>query len=382
MKKSIESANFLRYNANSSGNASPDCVKRGISYAFDKSYIAVAKELNELANSMGLPGEWNTPAIYSKIIKKYGGSDRQRIYNFDPDMSEATTVDEFADKYNTGTYLLEVGKNREGSRSSHLVAIVDGEVIDSWDSRKWFVKKLYTVSHQHAAKTDIWSEDNVRTLTAAINDACSDNWHKITAKLAQKNSWSFSIPRVSSSRSSYKITCLISSRLTWAEGCSNQTNVEAKFVFTPTMTMDEAFEYIKKNAYTRVYDRLWTISKQIKDISEQYRIQQEIKEDVGLDAINRGVDLAFMDEREKRFFNSLPGSIRGRVKRLMIQNPGQFSDSYQVKLYPIDPNKTNSYNGKYVDFEAYNAADMKDMLKRYVEKGEVPYEDYEPSEEY
>jgi len=376
----VTSANLLKYNANNAGNSSPDCVKRAISYAFDKSYIAVSKDLNEFAKRLRFDA-WNVPGLYSQVIKHYGGGDRKRIYDFDPEMSESTTVNEFADKYNTGSYILEVGKKADTSLSSHLVAIVDGEVVDSWDSRPWFVKKVYVTNHQHAAKSDIWSEDNKRVLTQAVSEACTANWNKITAKLTGKYGWLFGTPTIRTDRTSYKLSCIISSRLTWGEGSSNMTHVEAKFVFTPTMTMDEALTYIKNNAYTRVYDRLYSITKQINDIIAQHETQKQLKESTA-DAIDRQVDLSFLDERERRFFNSLPGSIRGRMKTLMIQNPGQYSDSYQVKLYPIDPNKTNTYNGKYVSFEAYNASDMKDMLRRYADKGEIPYEDYDPYEEY
>jgi hypothetical protein len=88
-----------------------------------------------------------------------------------------------------------------------------------------------------------------------------------------------------------------------------------------------------------------------------------------------------MDGRERAFYNSLPGSIRARIVRINIQNPGQYSDSYDIQLIPKDE-RSNSYNGKYVDFEAYDAASMKDMLMRYETKGEIPFEDYDPREEY
>ena len=64
-----------------------------------------------------------------------------------------------------------------------------------------------------------------------------------------------------------------------------------------------------------------------------------------------------------------------------IQNPGQYSDSYSVWIRPL-PSDTRSYPRNRIIFESYDALMMKDMLRRYKSKGEVPFEDYEPWEEY
>ena len=69
MKQDIKSANLLRYNANTSGISSPDCVKRGISYAFDKSYVQVSKDLNALAEGLDIK-----PHILVKMIEDELGS--------------------------------------------------------------------------------------------------------------------------------------------------------------------------------------------------------------------------------------------------------------------------------------------------------------------
>lgn len=388
MKKTIKSAELLRYNANSSGNRAPDCVKRSISYAFDVPYITVAKKLNELANNSYVPGQWNVPYIYGKLIKDYGGSDRLRIYDFDRNMSESTTVNDFADTYNTGTYLLEVGKKAEGSQSSHLVAIVDGEVIDSWDSRNWYVKRLYTTDHHHSAKSDIWSEENVKNLRALCVTSCRSNWDKLTAKYAAKNDWQFDEPEVSVSAKDYKIDVLIKSKLHSQLDDTKITNVQAKFVFVPTWTYEEAESYIIKNAYTRVYDRLYEINKTIKGMIEEQEATKQVISELGVgDQVDRALDKYWMDDREKRFFNSLPGALRARVNRVSIQQPGQYSDSYSVRVIakPEDRPRLAEYGFRrndMIEFEAYDATQMKDMLKRYTEKGEIPDIDYDPYEEY
>lgn len=48
MKRLIYSANLIRYNANTSGKNTEDCVVRSISLAFDVPYTQVRKELNAI----------------------------------------------------------------------------------------------------------------------------------------------------------------------------------------------------------------------------------------------------------------------------------------------------------------------------------------------
>ena len=380
MKRSITSADLLRYNANTAGVSSPDCVKRAISYAFDKSYIQVAKDLNAEMKRIRYD-QWNVPVVYATVIKNYGGSGRTVLQDFDSSLDKNTTTEMFADLYNTGTYILEVGKTPDG-RSSHLVAVVDGQVIDSWDSRKWYVKKLYTTNRQHAAVSNIWDDENKAKLKEIAREACMVNYEKLSSRIASKNGWTFDPPDQDMFVGNYSIISHIATRIHWGEDGSNKVYVEVRFTFTPTMSFDQAVKYIKDTAYVRTYDRLYEANKRIAGLIEQYTVEKELreKESVG-DQIGQQIDRYYMDSREKRFFNSLPGSLRGRIRYVRIQQPGQFSDSYQVSVIPVD-DRTNDYREKYVNFEAYTASDMKDMLQRYAEKGEVPFVDYEPAEEY
>ena len=383
MKKKIESANLMYYNANTAGNSSPDCVKRSISYAFDKSYIQVSKDLNEVMKK-GYDA-WNIPLVYSQVIKKYGGSDRLRLHQFDPENLAGDpniTVDAFADRYNTGSYVLEVGKTPQGN-SSHCVAIVDGEVVDSWDSRKWYVKKVFKTNHEHMSKTDLWNSENVKNLKAACVTQVRANYEKLVAKYEEKNDWEFLTPHdIEVADFSYRIQVIVTSTLRSQLSQKKITHVEVKFVFTPTMTYEEALDYIAKNAYVRVYDRLYEINKKIQGLIEEEQAANALRSELGVgDQIDQGLRNYWLNGREKAFYNSLPGSIRGRIKYINIQQPGQFSDSYRIKLYstPADKERTGE---SWIEFEAYDASQMKDMLNRYQTKGEIPYYDYEPAEEY
>lgn len=381
--KRILSAELLRYNANTAGNRAPDCVKRAISYAFDKSYVQVSKDLNAKMKEKKYD-QWNIPQVYGLVIRAYGGSSRGDINDFDPEFTIRTTLNEFADKYNTGSYILEVGKKDDSKISTHLVAVVDGQVVDSWDSRNWYVKHVYATGHAHAAKTDLWSSDNVQHLLDLSIQAVTVNANNQIRKITEKYGWELSGLDIDGWSGNYNITVPVALWVRWAEGKEGRKmySMDIKFVFTPTTTIEEAEKYIKTNAYTRVYDRFYEIVKRVSAKAEEQKVQNELRTDpTKAEALEKQSMFRWMDGRERAFYNSLPGSIRARIVRINIQNPGQYSDSYDIQLIPKDE-RSNSYNGKYVDFEAYDAASMKDMLMRYETKGEIPFEDYDPREEY
>lgn len=383
--KRILSAELLRYNANTAGNRAPDCVKRAISYAFDKSYVQVSKDLNAKMKEKKYD-QWNIPQVYGLVIRDYGGSSRGDINDFDPEFTIRTTLNEFADKYNTGSYILEVGKKDDSKISTHLVAVVDGQVVDSWDSRNWYVKHVYTTNHAHAAKTDLWSSDKVQHLIDLCEETVTNNVNNQARKMTDKYGWEITGIDIEAFPGNYQVVVPVAFWVRWGEGKEGRKfyTMDIKFVFTPTTTIEEAEKYIKTNAYTRVYDRCYEVIKRVLSKIEEQKVEEEIKSRNQLELTHKGTDqawLRWMNGREASFYNSLPGSTKARVAQISIHDPGQYSDSYEVRLVPKD-DRTNSYNGKYVDFEAYDAASMKDMLMRYETKGEIPFEDYDPREEY
>ena len=111
---------FEYFQNNPSGKAVGDCVVRAISVAlgesWDKTYIALALHgflLKDLPNS---DSTWGSYLISN-------GFKRRAIPDSCPD---CFTVGDFAVENPKGTYVLGTG--------THAVAIIDGTVMDAWDS--------------------------------------------------------------------------------------------------------------------------------------------------------------------------------------------------------------------------------------------------------
>ena len=90
MKKYIESADYIYYNANSRGKDTRDCVKRALSMAFDVSYDEISKELLSTARRLQ-KSQWNVYSVFNEVIKQHGGKEH-------PKLSQPLTVSEFVDQ--------------------------------------------------------------------------------------------------------------------------------------------------------------------------------------------------------------------------------------------------------------------------------------------
>lgn len=111
---------FVKYNKNPHGTRVGDCVVRAISTALDREWEDVYVDLADKGLEIGdMPSSnvvWGT-YLYEQ------GFDVVTLPNFCPD---CYTVKEFARKHPKGTYILGTG--------SHVVAVIDGNFIDTWNS--------------------------------------------------------------------------------------------------------------------------------------------------------------------------------------------------------------------------------------------------------
>lgn len=141
-------AKLVFYNANTDNNHSPDCVARSISLAFESSYNTVKYQLRKFARQRDNGLVWNNIVNFSAWIKQTYGSQYvfQRIKDFCG--SDALTVKEFSETYSTGSYLLLVGD--VANRLTHMVAVVDGDIYDSWDSQKQIISRVMPVKSERS----------------------------------------------------------------------------------------------------------------------------------------------------------------------------------------------------------------------------------------
>lgn len=107
---------FIRYNGNRDGKNVGDCTVRAISTAlgqdWDTTYWGLCIEGYIQAD---MP---SSNQVWGRYLKKYG------FRRHSP--SDDVTVLEFAETHSRGTYLLALDR--------HVVAVVEGEIIDTWNS--------------------------------------------------------------------------------------------------------------------------------------------------------------------------------------------------------------------------------------------------------
>lgn len=111
---------FVFYNPNPSEKFVGDCVIRGISKVeniqWEDAYIGVS------VKGLFMRDMPSSNAVWGAYLKTKGYN-RHHIPNTCPD---CYSVSDFAEDYDKGTFLLATG--------THVVAVVDGDYYDAWDS--------------------------------------------------------------------------------------------------------------------------------------------------------------------------------------------------------------------------------------------------------
>lgn len=355
--RQVKSAELVRYNANNRGTNSPDCVKRAISMAFDLPYSEVTKLLNNKMHEVRAR-RWNTFRVFEPVIKELGGTSLIPI-------DDLITVDEFADNIAEPdkAYLLLTGKTY--GKNTHMVCILDKKIWDSWDSKDYIVNGYYVVKTTNRKPvTDILSKlDQLRK--DYVYPVLSDE----IFKYADKQKWDCIMTLSKSTTTNYQIKSKFVLAFSATEQIPKERSykIEIVLVFQPTMTEDEAIEFIKKTGKQRAYDRMWAIKEQEKKLVEEYKVRSQ------MDAESKDSDL-WLDKREQRFFNSLPGWVRPLITYISIDAPGQFHNSYEVRIRPLPGDNAH---GKRIEFWGYDAWMVKDQIERYKQDKQVPGYEYE-----
>jgi hypothetical protein len=117
------------YNANPLGRHVNDCTVRAISYATNRSWDKVYRELSEFAQVLGtMPDDvvYIDSYLAENFIKVYGCKYCNKI-----------TVGEFVKKHPTGTYLITM--------SGHITCAKNGIIYDTFDPSERFVWGAYKV---------------------------------------------------------------------------------------------------------------------------------------------------------------------------------------------------------------------------------------------
>lgn len=169
-------AKLYKYNANTQNKNTGDCVARSISLALGMDYDEVKRGLKKVGHEMNLPG-WNYFRGFTQYIREQVGYDiswRKPVDVFNRSM----TVEEFSQELNTGTYLILCGKV-EGAQT-HMVACIDGNYYDSWDSSNRIVSYFMVIDDESQSISD---GSNVNELSSLILDEVDKYIDKLNSKV-------------------------------------------------------------------------------------------------------------------------------------------------------------------------------------------------------
>jgi hypothetical protein len=112
---------FVFHNENPKGSLrAADCVIRAIAKATKQDWETVFTDLAKIA--LEIKDVPNSKPVYKQYLTEQGYPMQKQ-----PKKSDNTkyTVEEFAKKYNQGTYII--------SLANHLTVIIDGKIYDTWN---------------------------------------------------------------------------------------------------------------------------------------------------------------------------------------------------------------------------------------------------------
>jgi len=123
---------FIKENLNPHRWQVGDCVIRAISKTFNQPWLQTYDEICELGREMyDMP---SSNAVWQAYLKQ-NGYKRYGISNTCPN---CYTIRDFCEDHPDGRYILGTG--------SHVVAVVDGDFFDTWDSG--FEVPIYYFIHE------------------------------------------------------------------------------------------------------------------------------------------------------------------------------------------------------------------------------------------
>ena len=126
---------WIKFNENPTGRSVGDCAVRALSVALDVDWDTAFDMLAENAKAMGdMP---SADSVIGSVLRQHGFY-RRAIPNSCPD---CYTAEDFCRDNPHGVFVLGFG--------GHLATAIDGNLYDSWDSRKlipqyvWFERSVF-----------------------------------------------------------------------------------------------------------------------------------------------------------------------------------------------------------------------------------------------
>lgn len=353
-------AALVKYNANSRNNRVGDCVKRALSVAYSMDYDAVGAELNRIKRAIG-GYEYNDLSVFTKFMRNRG----DKFTKLSP--SKYITVADFADLHTSGVWLILCGKSINNRDTSHLLAIVNGDVYDSWNSMGYYVKDYANVS---SGRSDVYEAD--------WSDVANNVAHNVydyvmfTLKDKQLSCMDVSCEQTATGKNhTYQVymSCKLGEVPQSCKYYSNRKYGHYIIIkINPRLSEDENISILTKKCKQKAYDWLYNMKDNI--------VQHQKAEALITHEKFRGDRILLLKcpEWARPYIHWTYD--RGSV---MSQDSYNYWPRFEVDMYPLpdDPRQKDSWTRhSSVHFEADTLRDLREQFEMYKEDYSRPGYDY------
>lgn len=347
--KRVINAEYKYYNANSRYQNKGDCVARTLSLVYRIDYNKVVNELNAIKRRLGYDS-WKYLPVFTEFIRQHGyesQSDNVFLTNtskLNDEFDEQTTVNEFSEIMTTGTYAVLCGPTP--GAITHLVAIIDGNVYDSWDCSDYKVCQVCVI---RSGTTDLSGQVNVNEISDNVSAMISKYvFSKIAPKMPYADFDVAVIPIADVYGNYIKVRCYLNSDIIQEAGITSGDRYAKRFPVRtrPGQDKDSALEenYNKLKVEVREWD--YSIRKTIEDILAEASVQ---------------VNPKFRGSRT--LLAKLPKDLQPKVVALYDNGAKSWSDKYELILEPFDDDDRNFD----VDIRGQTWREVMNNLREYTE---------------
>lgn len=255
---------YKRYNANTRDSNVGDCVKRSLSVAYSLDYDDVSRELNQIKRNLG-ESAFNSYPVFESFLKKRGDAFKDVGSELTKDENKLLTVEEFCEILSSGVYLLLVGKR--ANRPTHMAAVVNGDLYDSWNSSSWIVDQYAVVT---SGKSEVYESMDYHDVKDQLDDILEEQLAKLQSKCPDCMHLKFHGKTTYKYTDDYTYYEYISCELGDVPKYSSyRSNISYGHEFTiklnPRISPEENLEKLAKKTKQRVYDWVYNIRKDIVD---------------------------------------------------------------------------------------------------------------------
>lgn len=346
MKRKIESA-YKRYNANTRDSDVGDCVKRALTVAYSMDYDEVSRELNRISREKGMA--WNLYWVFAEFIARRGDAFRAVT---------PCTAEEFCQEHPSGVYLILVGKSNSGA-TSHIAAVVNGDLYDSWNSSNWFVQKAATVT---SGSSEVFELDSAAIFEELMKFL--DSYLEVLNQKVQKDS-NMTFSRIDVSKWDkytgwFFLKCKLGATPDNSKWLSNVTlRHEITIKLNPRLSEEKNISSLKAKLKQKTYDWAYNIHKELVDASASE--SAEFHPD-------------YRGSRSKLM--TFPEWARSRITYFADDGNPEYTDKYTMYMQALPRDPRDPEGEREVTFRADTLRELKGQLEDYKDRFARPDYDY------